>query len=207
LRGCDLAVQLTGHPRSRIQRGSGNVAIDGPNTGLIRAGEREKALQTLQRWIEDNVSEYLLICDPYMGPEEVSIVLRMVNRARLAAKVSILTSLAHHRDQGLSSPCQAAYTAYWSSASDQEAPETLIMIVGLRSSMKSPVHPRWWITKDGGLRVDTSLRSLGGARDSEVFPLSLSEAQERRAELLEYFELKKREHDGEKLHIDLAILP
>jgi len=142
-----------------------------------------------------------------MGPEEVAIVLRMVLNSQLTIPVSILTSKIHQRDIGITEPYKEAYLSFWKSISDQDAPETLILIAGLRSSKKSPIHPRWWLTKYGGLRIDDSLRSLGDKRDSEIFSLDTHEVTERTSELLDYFELRKREHGGERLDIDLVTLP
>jgi hypothetical protein len=90
--------------------------------------------------------------------------------------------------------------------SDQQPPELLVLVIGLRSSKKSPVHPRWWITGGKGLKVDTSLNGLGGSRDSEISTFSLEEVSERAQELRDYFELRKREHDGERLEFELVTL-
>jgi hypothetical protein len=207
MRGCDLAEQLTGHKSARLQK-SGEVRRGGGlNSTLVRAGERDRGLEIIQRWIEDNASDYLYISDPYIGPDELALVMRMVLRARTPLQISALTSKLHQRDEKVLEPFENSYKAHWSSISDQEAPDTLLLIVGLRSSKKSPIHPRWWLTKGAGMRVDTSLRSLGGPSDSEIFPLNQSELDERTAELQDYFELRKREHNGERLEITTFTLP
>ena len=207
MRACDLAEQLTGHRSARLQK-SAELVLNQPSASmLVRAGEREKGLQVIQRWIEDSAADHLFIHDPYMGPEEVGTVMKMVLRARVPIRLNIMTSVHHQRGEKITEPYQQAYSSYWARISDQEAPETLVLIVGLRSSKKSPVHPRWWLTRGSGLRVDTSLRSLGTANDSEIFTLTPTEVTERTEELSQYFELRKRKHNGERLEITTVTLP
>jgi hypothetical protein len=51
------------------------------------------------------------------------------------------------------------------------------------------------------------LHGLGGSRDSEISTFSQEEVSERAQELRDYFELRKREHDGERLEFELVTLP
>ena len=87
--------------------------------------------------------------------------------ANSKCKVQILTSKQHHDNEHISSP-GSEYLEQWRRISDQEPPDTEIVIVGTESSGKSPIHDRWWLTKGGGLKVGTSFNSLGITQDSTV---------------------------------------
>jgi hypothetical protein len=66
--GCDLAEQLTGHKSARLQKSVEVKRSSGLTSTLIRAGERNRGLDIIQRWIEDNVpityTSVTLISDP-----------------------------------------------------------------------------------------------------------------------------------------------
>ena len=50
-------------------------SIIGPETG-----ERERGLKHIEGWLKKNLKDYLKICDPFLGPEEVILILKMVYR-------------------------------------------------------------------------------------------------------------------------------
>lgn len=173
---------------------------------LIRAGEREKALQALRDWFKHEVEGYLKICDPYFGPDDLP-VLQMLRSVNPNCKVKILTSKKHHDDQ-VEVPWQDTYRTHWRLriSSSQEPPETEVVIVGVRTTGKSPIHERWWLTAGRGIRVGTSFNSLGIDRHSEISQLTEREAAIREAEVDQYLRRDTLQHNGERLLYTLFTL-
>jgi hypothetical protein len=91
----------------------------------------------------------------------------MLRAANPSCKVKVLTSKKHLNDEHIISP-DDEYRQQWRLISDQAPPKTEIVIVGIESSGKSPIHDRWWITQGGGLKIGTSFNSLGKTQDSMI---------------------------------------
>ena len=100
---------------TRVLRDSfvGSVPTSGITSGdLVRAGERSLALSRLQQWIEEKVDSYLIICDPFFGPEDLE-ALKLVLSTKPACRVRILTSLKHQTSEQIPQPYSLAYIDYW----------------------------------------------------------------------------------------------
>lgn len=170
---------------------------------VFGAGEREQAIQYLYNWFEQNVSSYLKICDEYFGPDDIE-VLKLLNAIKPDCKVSILTSQKWHNDQHITQPAET-YRERWRQLSDQEPPETEIVIVGITSTKKSPIHDRWWITEKAGLSIGTSYNSFGRTQESKITPLNHIELRQLEDSVDSYLQ-RKREYNGERLEYTIVIL-
>src|SRR5690606_22702128 len=137
----------------------------------FKAGQREKVLDFLRDWFEHEVNGYLKICDQFFGPEDLEL-LKLLKSVKPTCKVSILTSKKHHDSYG--DPV-SAYHNNWKTLSDEDPPETEILIVNMPPNGNSPIHDRWWFTSSSGLAVGTSFNSLGITQDSTITRLSLTE--------------------------------
>jgi hypothetical protein len=172
---------------------------------VIRAGERDKAIQFIKDWLTQEVKDYLKICDPYYGVEELEILQILVSLNPKCA-VKILTSKKHQQQEQLSQPWDEAFRTHWRRISDQNPPETEIIIVGLESSGELPIHDRWWFTQHGGLRLGTSFNSLGINKTSEISILSTEESKSRENEVDQYISRQVRIYNNEKLTFNLFSL-
>lgn len=174
---------------------------------VVRPGDREKALRWLQDWFEYEVQDYLKICDPYFGlPDlEVLLLLRSMNPD---CRVFILTSWDHQKNEKVPKPWGEHYRNYWRFriSPDLEPPETDIVVVGMQTNHKSPIHDRWWLTAGAGISVGSSFNGLGHDRTSEIATLSENEAKEREQEIDQYLYRSVREHRGERLLYELFTL-
>jgi hypothetical protein len=194
----EISVRMTTRFSDRLQRTKRRPVKEGDDGSLlVSAGDREHALQFLRDWFTREVKDYLKICDQFFGPSDLELLM-ILRSANPACKVQILTSKQHHDQEGLSSP-NVEYLQQWRWISDQEPPETEIVIVGIESSGKSPIHDRWWLTKGGGLKVGTSFNSLGRAQDSTIMRISNSEFERLESDVDQYLIEKKREYNGEHL--------
>lgn len=175
------------------------------NDIIIEAGGRDDAITWLRNWFKDNVKNYLIICDAYFGPEELE-VLQLLNSVQPDCQVQILTSRKHH--PSTEGSWETLYQNYWKQniSSDQDPPTTDIIIIGIESTKKSPIHDRWWITKNAGFRIGGSYKDLGLTGTTEINLLTQEEAHRREDEIRQYISFRKREYNGEKLLYNMFVL-
>lgn len=173
---------------------------------LIRPGNRENAIQFLKKWVEHNVRDYLKICDPFFGPNDLE-VLKIICSANPNCHIKILTSRKHQFQENIQTPWEVAFRDYWRlMISDQDPPDTEIIIIGTESRGEFPIHDRWWLTNGSGIRMGTSFNSLGLHKSSEISILSEDEAEIREREIDQYVQRTKREHMGERILYTLFTL-
>lgn len=167
---------------------------------IAKPGEREIVKDYLRNWFKGNVKDYLKICDPYFGPEDLEI-LQLILSVNIDCKVKILTSQQHvDRQKGPNQSVEDTFRNYWRlRISDQAPPETDVIIIGTKSTGQLPIHDRWLISNGSGLRVGTSYNSLGISRESEISKLSGNEIKEIEFEVDQYIDYIKREYNGERL--------
>jgi hypothetical protein len=166
---------------------------------IIKSGEREEAIRILKTWFQNEVKGYLVICDQFFGAEDLE-VLHLLLSAAENCKVYILTSKKHKDQQAITEPIDEYYSTYWRlHISDQDPPNTEIIFVGAKSTGKSPIHDRWWLTKGSGLRLGSSYNSLGKNQMSDISILSAEDVEMRYLEIEPYLKKEKKEHNGERL--------
>lgn len=109
----ELSAKMAVRSRKELQQGK-DRAIKAANgtSHLVRSGERERALQFLKRWFENKVRDYLKICDPSFGLEDLE-VLQLLRSVNPNCQVQILTSRRYQEDSGVAQPWGEAYSAYW----------------------------------------------------------------------------------------------
>jgi hypothetical protein len=167
---------------------------------LIRAGQREQAIDHLVAWLSNQCGDVLYICDPYFGMTELEAV-QLVTSLKPELRIRILTS-RRKQDQDLANPSleiEEAYHNYWRQNFSDQAPRDCEVIVIGDNAGALPIHDRWWLVGDAGLRMGTSFNQLGVNKDSEISPLSGVEAAERLQEVLALIGREKREHLGQRL--------
>lgn len=136
---------------------------------LIRAGQREQALDHLVAWLSDKPGELLYICDPYFGRTELEVV-KLVMNIKPELRVRILTS-RRKQEQDVGNPSlelEEAYRRYWRQNFSEQAPNDCEVIVIGDNSGALPIHDRWWLVGKAGLRMGTSFNQLGVNKDSEI---------------------------------------
>lgn len=173
---------------------------------LVRAGERRKGLEYIQTWLETSASDYLKICDPYFGLDDLELLV-VVLAVNPHLRVRILTSLKHQKKENVAQPYEESFRHHWRARlSDQEPPDTEVVIAGVRGDDSLPIHDRWWLTAGGGLRIGTSYRSLGDGKDSEISLLDAREAKTNEADVDRFLNRVEREHRSERLQYVLFTL-
>jgi len=124
------------------------------------SGEVEKAKNWVRAWLENNSRDYLKICDPYFGSEQVEFLRWIPANCR----VTIITTL---KQFGNPNQIEEELRLAWNAVSNTAPPETVIMI--LPSGLESKFHDRVIVTNGSGLDVGPSLNGLGRSSQKIAF--------------------------------------
>lgn len=169
---------------------------DSSRTSLIHPGEREKAL-TILKVFASRATSFIKITDPYFGLEELELV-KLIRSVNLVSPVFILTSRKHQQDTRVQQPWDDAYQSHWRvNVSDSDPGEVTVIMIGKVSTGEHPIHDRWWLSDNGGLRIGTSVNSLGVGRLSEVTPIAEADAALRVDEVNRYISGRALAQDGD----------
>ncbi len=207
LSACEMA-------RAVISRAAGRqLSVDQPigesidrTSIIISAGSRQVALDMISAWLQDKAESTLYICDPFFGPRDLEI-LQLVRSIRSDLAITVLTSRKQQEHDSVTFPYEDFYADYWhKNFSEQLPPPAEVVIVGSPSG-ELPIHDRWIVSENSGLRLGTSVNSLGLGKDAEVSILSADETHVRRRETEAYLFRRKREHLGQKLSYSFFELP
>ncbi|MEQ2528862.1 hypothetical protein WMO40_19480 [Bacillaceae bacterium CLA-AA-H227] len=198
LLGADLSILMSGNNKTQINRANNTTLSNTNSSIIIKSGERELAVSYLRAWFEKNAKQYIKICDPYFGVEDLSI-LQLFRVIKPDITFEVLTSVKNQK-QEIKGDFEEEYMKYWRlHVADQDPPQTEIVIVGKKIDGELPIHDRWILTQGGGLRLGTSFKSLGLKKDSEISLLEEHEVEPISDDVNQYLEDKIRSYDGERL--------
>jgi hypothetical protein len=207
LAACEFCLRITARAAGvrLFLPSSARLATAAANHLAVAAGDRANALTFIRAWVEASVEGYIKICDPFFGPDDLE-VLKIFLSTDVVCRVLILTSVKHQKQKQIAEPWRRAYNDRWREMSDLEPPETDVTIVGTRSGGELPIHDRWWLSRSAGLRFGTSFNSLGTTKHSEISVLSSDQVAGLDAIVDPYLNRTKREHNGERLQLEVFSL-
>lgn len=196
--GAELAYRISAKMRdASIAYRSTIKEIEGRS--LIQAGERDRALEQIRSWVRNKVNQYVKICDPYFGLDDLELV-RLIRMENEEVPIEILTSRKHQRDQGVPVPWDEAYQSHWRlNISETDPGEVKMTIVGTKESGAMPIHDRWVLSEGSGLRIGTSFNSLGVSKASEISDIAAEDFPGVRDVIEAYLNGKPKTRNGEKL--------
>ena len=196
LRAAELFLSIAG-------QGSGVVTMpdwrDGSHAMMhlvVREGDRGRACEFIRKWLAEHGEEQVTVVDPYFGAEDLWVLLEILEiGANLTVRVLTGTG-DHEEEQG---GTRGAYLAAWGDLYESNPPETEVTVVRTRKTKKPPFHDRYMLSKAAGLRLGTSLNSLG-RRDSELSIIGAEEVRAIERDLVEpYQSRRRREFEGQRL--------
>ncbi len=160
----------------------------------VKPNSREQAFKLIRDWIANEAEEFLIIADPFFKKEDLEI-LRTINDHTKNIQIDILGS-----EFNSTRDVEVEFQSYWREITDEDPPFVNINFCKIKGSGKSPFHDRWMITKNSGLRLGTSINSLGVSKESEISIMKPNEALKIMEEtLLDYVNRRKREFNGQIL--------
>ena len=122
----------------------------------FRAGEVDRAKQWVQNWLMDNVKDYLKICDPYFGRDELEYLTYVPPDCR----VLIVTTDSTIPVTDGPSRAKEELEYYWKhNLTSRALPQVQLLIIPKK--LEDRFHDRAIITTNGGLDVGPSLNGLG----------------------------------------------
>jgi len=200
--GAQMAGQVAGRAMVRLRAVKTQAAAQlGAGCSLLTTPRnREQAVRILASWLEKNLSGSVLIHDPYFGPQDLDWI-QVIRTAKSDCEITVMTARRHQSAPPSGAELADVYSSAWRRLFDQNPPKTEIAVIGGETSKESPIHDRWLISGESGLRFGTSLNSLGLTKDSEISELTPEDVEQKRAELLQYLTREKSEHNGEKLRL------
>jgi hypothetical protein len=174
--GAQLTYQIAAKMRNLADahrlNATGNESED---QSLIKSGERKKALEKIRVWVRNHAKGSIRICDHYFGPENLDLV-QLIRVENPDIPIAILTSRQHQNNEKVQQPWEEAYQAYWRShVSESDPGEVRIAILGSKETGEMPIHDRWCLSEDSGLRFGTSANSIGMAKASEISEIAATD--------------------------------
>lgn len=172
---------------------------------VISDGEREKAMQFIEKWLSATAHAWLVICDPFFGPNELEIV-KLVRKSGCNSKITVLTSRKHQTQNQLIQPWESEYRKGWNRISSIDAGHCDIIVAGGKSTGELPVHARWILAPESGLGLDSSLNGIGLGKSTELRVLTKEEASLRLSEIQPLIDRIPTIRDGERLEYSVFSL-
>jgi DNA-binding transcriptional ArsR family regulator len=199
--GAQLAGRVAGRSliRLRALRYLSNE-LSGSRSLLVTPGSQEEAKRVLSRWFGEKLGQITYIHDPYFGPEELRWI-QLIRTARPNCRVHVMTARLSQPTPAVGEELADVYSSTWRKLYDQAPPAVEIIVIGGETSKASPIHDRWLVSESAGLRFGTSLNTLGQTKDSEISEMAIEDAAQRQAEILQFLEREKTEHNGEVLRM------
>jgi hypothetical protein len=198
----ELVFSLSAKIRSTADVNLNTVQADAKlNDSVIRSGEREKALEMLRDWASKETREFIKITDPYFTKEDLDLI-QMLRRGNAKDPIYVLTSKeSQGKDsQGYESTLIEDYRKHWRlNISDNDPGDVTIVVVGKMPRGTHPIHDRWMLSKDSGLRIGTSANSLGFGRVSDISKINGDDLVSYHREVDKYLSQFARECGGERL--------
>lgn len=161
----------------------------------VKPNSREEAINFIREWILEEAEDFIIIADPYLKKQDVEI-LKFIIESKKEMDISFLGC-----ENAISYDIQDQYLKYWDKISHEDPPFSKFIFCWIpEDQSKKPIHDRWIISKNGGLRLGTSYNGLGVSRESEISIMKPNEALNiLENTLVGYIENKTRFINNQKL--------
>jgi|GEM_PF-3904982 len=175
------------------------VNIEFSDDVMLGPGDRKLAFERIQKWVLSLSPDSLIrISDPYFGPSEVELI-KSIAEIAPNAKIEILTSKENIKKQCNGELPEEAFNDAWVAKYDVPPPNTVIHVIGFAPYGKHPVHDRWILSENTGIRLGSSMNSLGLLRVSEISDMNPSLANSAWLEFDHLVNETPRYWEGERL--------
>ena len=162
---------------------------------VVKPSSREEAINYIRNWIINEAKDFLIITDPYFEKEDIEI-LKFVKELDNEIDTYFIGC-----NEGSSTSLETDFEIEWKRISDQEPPNTKIIFCWIpENNSRKLIHDRWILSKNGGLRLGTSYRSLGANKETEISVIKPNEAFKILEETVRnYLENKTRYSNNQKI--------
>lgn len=195
---CELTFKIASRKRAVVDSGIFAARNSDWGSSLVRSGERDLGISLICDWANDAVG-FIKITDSFFGLEELNLV-KSIREINQDIPIHIVTSRKHQTDMGVEQPWEDAYSTYWRiSVSDSDPGPVTITMIGSDSSGAHPIHDRWCLSSNSGLRLGTSINSIGAMKSSEISRIDESDSRDLLGELESWLRSSKSHDRGERI--------
>jgi len=168
----DLANWMSPLPHINISQDVHSL-LPGLSTNVVvfKAGQRIKAVNWVKNWITKNATEYIKICDPYFGPQELAFL----SDIKRDIKILIVTTTKRFDNKEDSGLIRQELIQTWRKVGKGKIPPMTLLIVP--EKLDRTFHDRAIVTNERGLDVGPSLNGLGN-EVQRITELEYNEAKE-----------------------------
>jgi hypothetical protein len=171
---------------------------------VVNDGDRVAAFRYIEDWLRRVPPRNLVVVDPYFGPDDLEIV-KLVQEVSPLCELHVLFGV--EGTKGVTEPVAAGFRSHWRiRLSAADPPQTVLVLVRTEARGLFPLHDRWILGTGCGLRLGTSLKSLGRGKTSEVSLLEQAEAEHLRGLVEGYMRQSIRDFRGERIVYDAFTL-
>ncbi len=171
---------------------------------VVKDGDRVAAFRYIEDWLRRVAPRNLVVVDPYFGPDDLEIV-KLVQEASPLCESYVLFGV--EGTNGVTEPVAAAFRSHWRiRLSAADPPQTVLVLVRTEARGLFPLHDRWILGTGCGLRLGTSLKSLGRRKTSEISLLEQAEAEHLQGLVQGYVRQSIRDFRGERIIYDAFTL-
>jgi hypothetical protein len=189
-----LLLSLLGGPDSVLQ------SMRFSSEGLVKPGDRDAVIEMIVQWARENNGREILISDPFFGPADVDFLLSVANAAP-ESSLKVLTAKRHLKKQISNASFEDAFEDAWRTLCDVSPFDAQVAVIGFNVEGDHPIHDRWLVTEQSGLRLGTSANSIGHLRISEISPIETSVASSRFAIIDDFISRRTRVWEGNKISL------
>jgi hypothetical protein len=194
----DISFRIAERKRAVTDSGIRSARASDLSSGLIRTGDRLQALELIRDWAQKATS-FIKITDPYFGPENL-VVIKAIREVNEDIPIHILTSRKFQTDSGVEQPWEEAYQSHWRlEVADMDPGDVQITVIGRISTGQHPIHDRWFLSQDNGIRLGTSINSIGGLKTSEISEIDKSKLPDFLMEIDQWCKGKPTGNVGERV--------
>ena len=175
-----------------IPAGQSTDETDRDQFCFVDADQKEKGVAFIEKWLAERTGSTITIHDPYLLPNDVAEILKMVLLVKPSLEVNLITSRIGLQRARILAPFGSQFRSAWTEASSQPAPVTRIIVVAVGSEGSALIHDRWWCSDESGLDFGTSFNSLGHDKGSKIRIMPKDEASQAAARLASITGMKLR---------------
>lgn len=161
------------------------------NNVIIKEAERNKAMVLFKEWIIEESEDFIYIVDPYFDIKDTELI-NIIHKCDKNLKVKILCCNFFEKKD---------FTNEWKSISKEDLEDYEFIFTFFKNNSEKPLHDRYLLSKNSGLRLGTSLKSIGASsKFSEISKMNHSEVNNLlTTSLNDFVKGIKKEVNGEKL--------
>jgi hypothetical protein len=167
---------------------------------VVGSMEEGKAVNFIKSWVSSKSNGDLLIIDPYFSIEDIKVIGEAIGKDP-DFEIKILTGLDRKKDLlEHSDDISDSVNIYWEeNVISGPLPEIEFLFVGAQSKRDQlPIHDRWWISGNSGIRAGTSICGFG-KKISEITILDSDEVASIEQMISGYLTKKQKVFEGKRV--------